>query len=76
MSWDPIGVGDAPGAWDEYDAYISPLLHQLHRGASAEDITGYLVRLVEDRLEIPAQPVRERVFAKELVDWWARTTHV
>lgn len=39
LSWDPIGVADAPQAQDEYEGYISPLMHMLHRGDSVDAIT-------------------------------------
>jgi hypothetical protein len=74
MRWDPIGVGDVPEAQDEYDMYISPLHHMLHRGESADAITAYLTSLVEDRTGMRSQPARERQFAATLIVWWAETT--
>ena len=29
-AWDPIGVGDAPEAWGEYDEYASQIARVLH----------------------------------------------
>jgi hypothetical protein len=74
MRWDPIGVGDAPQAQDEYDAYISPLLHMLHAGESEDAVTAYLTDLVEDRIGLRAQPEREQEFAATLVAWWSKAT--
>jgi hypothetical protein len=31
VRWDPIAIDGVPEAEDEYDALISPLLHQLSR---------------------------------------------
>ncbi len=47
MRWDPIGVGDAPEAQDQYDVDISGLLHLLHGGASVHDVNRHLIRLAE-----------------------------
>ena len=74
LRWDPIGVAHAPEAQDEYDAYISPLMHRLHRGDSVDAITAWLVNLVEDHIGLASHPNRERGFAQSLTDWWATAT--
>lgn len=74
LSWDPIGVADAPQAQDEYDSYISPLLHMLHRGESVDAIVSWLTNLVEHRIAVRSHPDRERQFAQTLTEWWAATT--
>ena len=56
LRWDPIGVAHAAEAQDEYDAYISPLMHMLHRGDSVDAITAWLVNLVEDHIGLNCEP--------------------
>jgi hypothetical protein len=70
MRWDPIWQGSMPDASDEYDAYISPLLHMLHGGKSAEEIEAYLIDVVENRMGIQCVPGAEHRLAQELVAWW------
>jgi hypothetical protein len=47
-AWDPIGVGDAPEAWDEYDSYVGGVGRRLLEAAdpdrAAEAVAGYLDR--------------------------------
>jgi hypothetical protein len=74
MRWDPIGVGDAPQAQDEYDAYIGCLLHLLRAGESEGAVTAYLTSLVEDQIGLRSWPEREQQFAATLVSWWHDTT--
>jgi hypothetical protein len=74
MRWDPIGVGDAPEAQDEYDAYISPLLHMLHRHEPVEAISAWLTTLVEEHIGVRSHPDREQHFAETLTDWWITAT--
>jgi hypothetical protein len=74
MRWDPIGVGDAPQAQDEYDSYISPLLHMLHRHEPIGVLSAWLTKLVEEHIGLPSHPDRERQFAQTLIDWWATRT--
>ena len=73
LEWDPIGVGDAPEAQDEYDGYLGPLLHALHGGDSVEAVNAYLVSVVEG-MGINPRPDVERHFAETLVAWWANAT--
>jgi hypothetical protein len=44
-AWDPVGAGDAPEAWDEYDSYAPVVAHRL-RDATHERRrqNGYLAR--------------------------------
>lgn len=56
LRWDPIGVADAPQAQDEYDGYISPRLHMLHRGESVDAIPAWLTELVEVRSCVRSHP--------------------
>jgi len=59
--WDPIGVADAPEAYDEYDSYLEPLLVLLRGGADAAEIAEYL-----DRVEIEQMGLGEQ--AEQLSD--------
>lgn len=72
--WDPIGLAAWQDPRDEYDAYISPLLHLLHGGASEDEVADYLGNVVEQRMSLPAEPARERRTAAELVVWWQQAT--
>lgn len=74
VAWDPIGVGDVPEGQDEYDGYISPLLHRLHRGEPADEIAAWLTFVVTDLMDLAPRRERERQFAESLVEWWARAT--
>jgi hypothetical protein len=40
--WDPIGVGDAKGARDEYNGYIQPIYWMLMKSRSEDEIAKYL----------------------------------
>jgi hypothetical protein len=40
--WDPLGVGDEPGALDEYDSCAGRLFAMTRRGASAEELADFL----------------------------------
>ena len=73
MAWDPIGVADAPEAQDEYDGYLSPLLHLLHRGASPSEIEPYLSEILA-HMGMDATSDRELELARSLVSWWATST--
>jgi hypothetical protein len=73
LQWDPIGVGEAPEAQDEYDGYLGPLLHLLHDGSSVEEVSTRLCNVVEG-MGITPRPDREEHFAETLVAWWANAT--
>jgi hypothetical protein len=40
--WDPIGVGESPGAFHEYDGYAQSLLEMLRQRATQAKIFAYL----------------------------------
>lgn len=42
QDWDPIGVKDAPSAWDEYDAYIGGVYRILTSSRSEEELIEFL----------------------------------
>lgn len=74
LDWDPIGVAGAAEAQDEYDCLISPLMHQLHDGATARDIGDWLIREMTDHFGMSADKKRERALASELKRWWESVT--
>ncbi|HEX2071903.1 MAG TPA: hypothetical protein VHF90_09690 [Thermoleophilaceae bacterium] len=45
-AWDPIGVGDAPEAWDEYESYAHGVVRRLRDATDSDegaaDVTEYL----------------------------------
>jgi len=51
--WDPIGIGDEPGAQGEYDSYADHIVGQLFRGATDDEIAEYLYRIVTLNMELP-----------------------
>jgi hypothetical protein len=74
LAWDPIGVAEAPEAQDEYDCLISPLMHQLHDGASETSIGSWLIFEIGDHFGMTPDAARERALARELVRWWQEAT--
>jgi hypothetical protein len=72
MGWDLLCVSGVPEAADEYDCMLSPLLHQLHDGASVAEIHDWLVREVENHFGVRSDPVRESRLAVAIVAWWCR----
>jgi hypothetical protein len=71
MAWDPIGVAGIPGAEDEYDCMISPLMHQLYAGADESSVAQWLVAELNDYFGLTASPDRERQMAARITRWWS-----
>jgi len=74
LAWDPIGIADAPEAQDEYDCMLSPLMHQLHDGASEDQVQQWLVHELESHFGLTPVPRREEALASELTAWWREAT--
>jgi hypothetical protein len=53
--WDPIGVRDEPNAQDEYDGYLGGVFGLFTSGASDDQIKEHLLRIVTDRMLLPAK---------------------
>lgn len=53
--WDPIGVRYEPNAQDEYDSYLGDVFALLTSGASDDQINEHLLRIVTERMELPAK---------------------
>jgi hypothetical protein len=74
-AWDPIGVGDAPEAWDEYDSYILGVAGRLHETADPEAAAGrvaeYLDHVERDFIEhwTPKRGRANAHLADSLVAW-------
>ena len=49
-AWDPIGVGDAPEAWDEDDDYMAGVAHRL-RDTEGDDEAAHAVADFLDHIE-------------------------
>ncbi len=51
-AWDPVGAGDSPEAWDEYDDYVLGVARRLHETAdpeaAAERVAEYLDHVERD----------------------------
>ena len=53
--WDPIGVRDESNAQDEYDSYLGGVFGLLTSGASDDQINDHVLRIVTERMELPAK---------------------
>jgi len=74
-AWDPIGVGDAPEAWDEYDGYALGIAHRLRdaadREAGVKSVAGYVDHVERDLMGILTGEGDRRSgsLAEHLVAW-------
>ena len=54
-AWDPIGVGDAPEAWDEYDDYTLGVARRLREASTSDDavqsVSAYLNHVERDFMD-------------------------
>ena len=68
--WDPIGVISEDNQ-DEYDSYSVDIVRLLDRGATVDDIVGYMRWVVTDRMGMSHfDEAHSRDCARELVDYW------
>jgi hypothetical protein len=74
LAWDPIGIGEAPEAQDEYDCLIGPLMHRLSDSASEVEIANHLVTELREHFGLEPDESRERSLAAELKRWWSTGT--
>jgi hypothetical protein len=72
--WDPIGVAGTPEARDEYDAYLPYVFSLLHRDASSEEITGYLLETATERMALIGRGRLQKRAAEvtEILEKWRR----
>ena len=74
-AWDPVGSGDAPEAWDEYDSYAPGVAHRLRDAANADDarerVADYLDHVERDFMEFLTEERSRanRFLADSLVAW-------
>jgi hypothetical protein len=74
-AWDPIGVGDAPEAWDEYDRYEPGVAYRLRDAAdpdeAAKQVAEYLDHVERDFIECLTNEGsrKNRYLANALVAW-------
>jgi len=68
--WDPIGVGKAPQAQDEYDSYVGPVYTLIEERRGSYPIAQYLYRVQTDRMgltqsknEIQLEPLAQKLAA-------------
>jgi hypothetical protein len=75
LRWDPIGVVHEPD-WpqDEYDAFLEPVAERLREGASADELAAFLDAAVREHLGLEPDAAREAAFAREVVEWYVRST--
>lgn len=57
--WDPIGVGGAPGAFDEYFGYVRGAYDVAVQTRSPEAVARHLLEMEQDRMGLSARSVRE-----------------
>lgn len=50
--WDPIGVGDLPEAYDEYDSYVSDICEMIRSGMDEDSIFIYLNKIEEEHMAL------------------------
>jgi hypothetical protein len=61
--WDPIGIKDEPLAQDEYDAYLGSICELLLRGATDEDVSNHLWKIIEEQISVhPASGATKKQF--------------
>jgi hypothetical protein len=67
--WDPIGVRDAPNAWDEYDGYIGHAFELLFTHASDREWKEYLDWIVARMgMDSSRQPHSDVIQALRAID--------
>jgi len=57
--WDPIGVGDAPGAFDEYYDYVRGAYDVAVETRSTHAVAQHLLEMERERMGLPSRAVRE-----------------
>jgi len=59
--WDPIGVGEIPEAWDEYDGYIGGIYRLLYSRASVEEVALHLHEIVIGPIGLSSEGVKDHL---------------
>jgi hypothetical protein len=67
--WDPIGIqGYIDWPQDEYDSYVPDVCQLILRGASCDEVIGYLWWLETEHMGLPGQRERTEQFAKRVIE--------
>ncbi len=72
-AWDPVGAGDAPEAWDEYDGYMAGVAHRLRDtegdDEAANTVAAFLNHIERDYMSglTPAAERRNSFLAETLL---------
>ena len=66
MEWDPIGIQDSPGANDEYNPYVGPILTLLLSRKSISELSNYLLELETKIMGLQGDKERARRVAEKL----------
>lgn len=70
--WDPCGVAGAPGARDEYDAYLPAIYRLLVQGAEKEQIVQALVEIEVEAMGLSGSGTRAGAAVDALLKWRER----
>ena len=65
--WDPIGIGNIPEAWDEYDAYVPKICELLKLPNSRSDVVSYLWWLATEQMGLSGNKQVTEDFADRLI---------
>lgn len=66
--WDPIGVGDAPQAQDEYDGYVGGVYRLLAKGPSADEVANHLAHIERESMGLSTDASSLGDVSKHLVN--------
>ena len=66
--WDPIGVGDIPEAYDEYDAYVPTIYKYLITHKSKQELFDYLWFVETEEMRLVGDRRRTEAFADRLIE--------
>ena len=58
--WDPLGVNQERGCFDEYDSYVSGVLVQLRLRGFEPEIDRYLEHIETEKMGLPRRPATSR----------------
>ena len=68
--WDPIGISGAPGARDEYRAYLPKLFELIKSRAPEQNVVDYLVEAETGRMGLSkADAQKAKEVAEICADW-------
>lgn len=67
--WDPIGVGERPGARDEYSGYVWRIFSLLREGATSTAIATRLLEIERSGMGLNGNEERAAAVADTLLAW-------